>query len=308
MLTRIKKFFVENKWICLYRSKQVGDSFGTANFGGLWRRVQCESRYWCADPFIVEENGKQYVFCEMMDLKTSHGVLGLAELNPNGDSYARPIADLGCHVSYPNVFKVNDIWYMIPETSGRKNIELYQAVDFPTRWEKQAVLAQNIHAVDTTVFEQDGKWYVFIYEPNGANNTLSIAELELVSKRLGPIKKIKQYTCRIGRPAGNVFWHNGHRIRPTQFGVHTYGERIVFKEFLFDPISWKYEEKDIREMMPTMVKGISRLPVAAGCHTYNCVGNIEIIDIKYSCFSLFRPLRILMKYFHLGGYRFYEQK
>lgn len=306
MLTRIKKYFVENKWICLYRCKHAEDSFGAASSGRFWKRVRCESRYWCADPFIVEEHGKYYVFCEMMDLKTSHGVLGLAEISPSGDSYARPIADLGCHVSYPNVFKANDTWYMIPETSGRKTIELYQAIDFPTRWKKQAILAQNLHAVDTTAFEQDGKWYVFIYEPKGANNALSIAELDLGAKRLGPIKKVQQYTCRIGRPAGNVFLHNGNSIRPTQFGVSTYGGKIVFKKFLFNSVSWKYEENDIKEVTPSIVQGLSRLPVAEGCHTYNCVGNVEVMDIKYSHFSLFRPLRILMKYLHLRGYHFYE--
>ena len=100
--------------------------------------------------------------------------------------------------------------------------------------------------------------------------------------------------------------HNGNSIRPTQFGVSTYGGKIVFKKFLFNSVSWKYEENDIKEVTPSIVQGLSRLPVAEGCHTYNCVGNVEVVDIKYSHFSLFRPLRILMKYLHLRGYHFYE--
>ena len=121
-------------------------------------------------------------------------------------------------------------------------------------------------------------------------------------------KKVKQYTSRIGRPAGDIIFSQGHMYRPTQYGVNTYGGKIIFKEFSYNPVSYEYKENDISEISPSMLKNISKIPTPLGCHTYNSVGNIEIIDIKYKSFSLFRPIRILFKKLELGGYRYYEGK
>ena len=305
MFSRLFTTFV---WECLYRYIQDVDAYEPSRSKEPFLKMNMDTRYWCADPFIVQENGKYYIFCEMMDLKTSHGVLGCSEVKKGQNCTVKPIMDFGCHVSYPNVFKADRTWYMIPETSGRCTIELYRAVHFPDKWEKTAVLATNIHAVDTTVFKWQKKWYAFIYQPQGENNTLSIAELDLTAKCLKQMKSVKHYADQLGRPAGNVFLYKGQWIRPTQYGVNTYGGKIIFKAFSFDPEKWIYDEKDVSELAPETFAAWTSGKKPLGCHTYNYEGGLEIIDIKYQNFSLLRPFRILMKYFRLRGYSFYAQK
>lgn len=305
---KITRFFTETKWISLYRVRET-EILPFNNDSALpWKQLKSDERYWCADPFLAEEKGQFYVFCEMMDCKKSVGLLGAAPLNTSADTYIEPVAHLDCHTSYPNVFKWQNSWYMVPETCARKTIELYQAVRFPDRWEKIGVLAENLHAVDTTVFTLNDKLYAFIYEPDGAKNILSIAELDMQIRRFIRTQKVKEYDCRIGRPAGNVICHQGHMFRPTQYGVNTYGGYIVWKEFSFDPVSYRYDEKDVAQIRPDEIKAIPDIPVWRGCHTYNCVGNIEIIDVKYQYFSPLKPLRSFCKKFRIGGYSFYEGK
>ena len=300
------KLFIEHGWTCFYRRKTNSVLAGPLQSKQPFAEILTSWRYWCADPFIVEENGTYYVLCELMDIKTSHGLLGLAELNPGGKTYVRPIADLGCHVSYPNVFKVQDTWYMIPETSGRKTIELYQSVHFPDKWEKKAVLAENITAADTTVFWQNGRPYVFIYEPHHNPDKLSIARLDVTAGKLTEQHLVKEYHTRVGRPAGNVWEENGKSYRPVQSGTQAYGEKMFVYAFEFDPQTGTYHEQEVKaltlaEFDPQLVKaGFS------GCHTYNACGDFEIIDTTYARFSPLRPLRLLLKKFKIGGYHFYE--
>lgn len=301
-----KYLFTECGWACFYRRKTTSILSGSLDNGQVFSEILTSCRYWCADPFIVSENGQYYVFCELMDIKTSHGVLGLAKLNPGGKTYANPIVDLTCHVSYPNVFKVKDTWYMIPETSERKMIELYMAVHFPDKWTKVAVLAENITAADTTVFEQEGQLYLFIYEPLHNPDKLHVAELNLQTWQLENKRLVKEYDTRVGRPAGNCWIEDGKYYRPVQSGSQKYGEKMFVYEFQFDTKNGKYTEQQVKELTlaafaPQLVKsGFS------GCHTYNACGDFEIIDTTYARFSLSRPFRLLLKCFKLGGFCFHE--
>lgn len=299
------KLFMEHGWACFYRRRTNSVLAGPLTSKQPFSELLTSWRYWCADPFIVYENGQYYVFCELMDIKTSHGLLGLAKLNPSGKTYVKPIADLTCHVSYPNVFKVQGTWYMIPETSERKTIELYRAVHFPDKWEKQAVLAENIIAADTTMFEQNGQFYVFIYEPLHNPDKLHIARLNLQTGQLENKRMVKEYDTRVGRPAGNIWIENGKYYRPVQSGTQKYGEKMFIYEFQFDPQSGHYTEQLVKEL--TLGAFDLQLVKAgfSGCHTYNACGDFEIIDTTYACLSLFRPLRLLLKKFKIGGYYFH---
>lgn len=299
----LKKLFTENIWSCYYSTRDIQ--------GALWNKEEVDitkfhklkttARYWCADPFLAEENGKVYAFVEIMDRKKSFGLLGCAEISNDCDSDVRIIMNLGCHASYPGIFKYKDAWYMIPETSGRKTLELYKATDFPYKWEKLGALIENISTVDSTVFEMNDKLYIFIYEPNGMNNTLSIGELDIDNCTVKSIRRVKEYNNRIGRPAGKIFEYKGKYIRPTQYGVNHYGEKIVFKEFKFDPVSFTYREEDVSVLdNNNIVPNENYL----GLHTYNRVAGYEIIDRCRTVVYPLRPLRIVCKKLGLFGYSY----
>ena len=57
-------------------------------------------------------------------------------------------------------FNNNEEIYMCPETSAAKDIRLYNVFNFPLNWELEKTLIQDIHAVDTNIFEFNEKWWM----------------------------------------------------------------------------------------------------------------------------------------------------
>ena len=96
-----------------------------------------------ADPFIITEKGKTYVFFEEFIYPKGKGVISYLEIDEKGrETQSKVVLERDYHLSYPFVFKHEDKYYMIPETLGNKTIELYKAVDFPEKWELQKILFQ----------------------------------------------------------------------------------------------------------------------------------------------------------------------
>ncbi len=292
-----KRMFKDTVWDVAYR--KVGDEKAP------YRVIKTKRRYWCADPFVVDSQSETYLFCEMMDRKESRGKLGFCKLNdPNPKMEV--IGDLGCHTSYPCVFFKNG-WYMIPETVDRKNIELYRAVDFPTKWEKVGELLSNVNAVDTTVFERNGNLAVFIYEytDNGKKAVLSVGDLDVAQCKIVNVKQIKRYESKIGRPAGNTICQDGVMIRPTQYGVNFYGEKIEFLSF--DLENENYTEEKLFEMTVKDIQLSNTQKKYYGIHTYNASNRYEVVDLLRCKTFPERPLCTVLKKLKLGGYRYYER-
>lgn len=301
-MMNINKLFVENIWTTYYR--RVSPSLFTIKENKeRWYKIKVNSRYWCADPFVIQENGVNYFFCELMDRKISRGLIGYGVLNNEGDSEVKVLLDLGCHTSYPNVFKYKESYYMIPETTQRLTIELYKAVLFPSKWEKVKVLAEGINAADTTVFEKDGELFVFIYEPRKNCYNLSLGKLDLENYKITDLFLCKSFDSEIGRPGGNVINENGKLYRVAQYGVDYYGQKLVFREFNFDIERKSYQEKESLVIIPQDYRLSDSLSIK-GTHTYNRSDNYEIVDVRSYKSFLSRPLSLLFKKIELFGYKF----
>ena len=65
------------------------------------------------------------------------------------------------HLSFPFVFRYRDELYMIPESSTDRRVMLYHCTELPLRWEPLKALLEDVNAVDTMVFERDGRWWMF---------------------------------------------------------------------------------------------------------------------------------------------------
>ncbi len=124
--------------------------------------IHSPKKFTFADCFYVENQGRHFIFFEEVDDQHPVGFLSVLEVFKDG-RYTEPqtILKLDYHLSYPCVFNVENDWYMIPESSANKTVELWKCTDFPTQWEKHSNLLEGIEAVDTTPFYHDGMWYLF---------------------------------------------------------------------------------------------------------------------------------------------------
>ena len=167
----------------------------------------------------------------------SKGTLGYIELF--GDlSHGPfcPVLEEPWHLSYPQVFRSNrhgsDEWYMVPESADCGQIRLYRAVSFPDRWEFVRELLPGAIAVDSTLFEHQGLWWLFTSqktENTGFNSSLYAYSASVFdTDQWTPHRQNPVVTgLDNARMAGRVFRNGrGELIRPAQSCVREYGESL----------------------------------------------------------------------------------
>jgi hypothetical protein len=228
-----------------------------------------------ADPFLFARDGKTYMFFEHW--QAGHrGAIHCAELGPDGvPTETRQVLACEYHLSYPFVFGWRDETYMLPETQQNKTVEVYRAIDFPWRWERAAVLLKDVAAADPTIFEYEGKLWLFVAGLSGAALNSSELSLFFCDSLFGEWQPHpgNPIVCdvRRARPAGALFTQAGVLIRPGQDCSVRYGCAITLNRV--DVLSeTEYREVPIATILPNWMPGI------CATHTLNRSTGIQVLD------------------------------
>ena len=271
--TKILNQIYFNQWFILF---SIGKGMSTS----IWRFkkiIPPKDRFY-ADPFVIRENEINYVFIEELLYKTNKGHISVIEVDDDGN-YNKPIKiiDKKYHLSYPHVFKNEKDYFLIPDSSSNKTIELYKCVEFPYKWEFHMTLMENIRAVDSTIFHYKNKYWLFtnIVENEGASSWdelfLFYADrLETKTWNPHPMNPIIS-DVRKSRPAGNIFIRDGKIIRPSQDCSVRYGYGVKLNEIITINEN-EYKEIEIDSIEPNWEEKVK------GVHTFNCNENFTIID------------------------------
>ena len=237
-----------------------------------------KDRYW-ADPHVVFWGGSYYVFIEEYMYKTGIGHISVIEINQDG-SYQDLVRVLekDYHLSYPFVFEWQGKFFMIPESANNKSIDLYECIEFPNQWEFRIHLMENVKARDTTLFYNQGYWWLFtaLSEEEGS---VMPSELFLFYSQDLFTSKWNSHPCnpivsdiRKARPAGKLFTQDGKIYRPSQFISKTYGYGVDLNEVSVLS-EFAYSEKEVVSIRPSWDKK------ALATHTFSEIGQITIIDV-----------------------------
>jgi hypothetical protein len=229
-----------------------------------------------ADPFLIKQNGKTYLFFENFDFSKNRAAISYMELEKDGrlgDPHTALEKDY--HLSYPFLFEYQGQVYMIPETKERKTIELYRAAEFPQKWILVKILKENVLAVDSTIFQHEGKLWLFanISVPGGSTfDELHLfysdsLEGEWTSHCKNPIVS----DVRRSRPAGALFFEGGRLIRPSQDCSVRYGYAMTINEVKV------LSETDYREVPCGRIES-DWFPGSMCTHTYNRTEEFEVLD------------------------------
>lgn len=230
---------------------------------------------WCADPMLVDDGERTWLFYEAV--LGDHGHIEVAPVLEDC-TLGTPMVVLQdeCHYSYPFVFRRDNDWYMIPESSASGQVRLYRATRFPDQWESVAVLLRE-KGVDTTVFEQCGQLYLLTYIPDSATERVTPRAYRLRTDRMEliPVPWEAFDGLRV-RGAGPVFAEGQGLYRPAQISrEQCYGDGLVFYR-IDDPAG--YRETPVCEMGPEHLK--LRGCYGDGLHTYCRSERFEAIDIR----------------------------
>lgn len=265
---RISRYFFPTQWIIGYKNINENN----------WKYLDISSEKMQADPFIVFENGKYFVFYEELYFEENKGYISVGELDLEKNRLVnqRIILEKDYHLSYPFIFKEDDKWFMIPESSQNKTVDLYEAERFPYEWKFKRSLLKNVENVDSTLIKKDNIWYLFTNEKQlgiSPNDELSIYYSEdFLNKEfkklfLNPV--ISDVSC--ARMGGKIFLKNSKIYRVSQDCSKRYGYRVNINEIL-EIDKNNYKEQKIEVLKHPRSKKI------IGMHTYNFSNEIEVAD------------------------------
>ena len=167
------------------------------------------------------------------------------------------------------------LWF--PKRSSVNAVRLYRAVEFPTRWEYVQDLLTDIRAVDTTLCEHGGRWYLFtgVSEAGGSSWDelfLFVADTPLGPWAPHPMNPIVS-DVRSARPGGALFRRDGVLYRPGQNSAKCYGHSLaVFEVTELTPD--RYAERLAYRIEPDW------LPNIYGCHTITMADDLMALDCK----------------------------
>lgn len=238
-------------------------------------------RLW-ADPFLLRRDGVSHLFFEE-ERFGDKGVIAWAPLAADGTmGPSQVVLEEPVHLSYPFVFEhAGQVW-MVPESCAAGEVVLYRADPFPTRWRREAVLLRGLRAVDSTLLEHDGRWWMFCNVEHPHGSTWDELHLYLADSPLGPWRPhpanpvVSDVRC--ARPAGRIFRAGGAWIRPAQDCAASYGAAVSFRAIeALTPT--EYRERPVGRLEATWQPGL------LGAHSYAADEAFEVVDGRR------RPLR-----------------
>jgi len=246
--------------------------------------------YW-ADPFLVEEGGRCLLFVEEFVDTRNQGVIACLQLHEDGTATnLGTVLDEPFHLSYPQVFRWDDTWYMTVESYEADRVSLYRATDFPRSWTRVADLLDGCACVDPTLHHHDGRWYLFGNVSESGGNPSDELFLFVADALEGPYLPHPANPLladvRSARPAGQLFRRDGRLYRPAQCCAPIYGAAVVFNEVIeLDPA--RYRERAVARLDPTWTPGQD------GCHTFNAAGRWQVLDVHGVPPSAERRVRVV---------------
>jgi hypothetical protein len=206
--------------------------------------VRCRA---LADPFLLQREGKWFMFMEVVNRSRRCGEIGYA-ISPDGWrwSYQAVVLRESFHLSYPLVFEHRDTMWMIPETAQDRSVRLYRALAFPTEWRLETRLLEGHQYTDPSVFQHGGRWWMFVSRNVCEDLLLYYAEELTGPWRPHPRSPIVYAQPEKARCAGRPVPLNGRLIRFAQDCGEEYGRRV--RAFRIDRLDKEhYRESELPE-------------------------------------------------------------
>lgn len=245
-----------------------------------------ESGQMVADPFLLAggDGEPPRILVEEFNWDTEKG--RISELRPGSPSTIAPVIDDGRHMSYPYLFRHGGHLYAVPECATSGSILLYRLDPATGDWKPQTEpLLAGVDAVDATVFEHGGRWWLMYSGVSGCGPwSLYLCHADSPFGPWTPHPGNPVKTDISGaRPAGNPFLHEGQLYRPAQDGRNTYGGALAIHR-IDELTPHAFRETCVRRIGP-------QAPYVDGFHTLSGNGRWSVVDGKRHTW----PLAVLLR-------------
>ncbi|HWT05910.1 MAG TPA: hypothetical protein VN224_09165, partial [Xanthomonadales bacterium] len=190
-----------------------------------------------ADPFMIGVDGAWHMYFEVMRAdrgERGRGAVGHAtSADGRAWRYDRIVLDEPFHLSYPLVLRNGDALWMVPESHEAGAVRLYRAESPGGTWSHAATLLHG-ELADPTVFEHDGRWWMFAAAPARRAVHLHLFSARAIAGpwREHPHSPVVRDDAATARPAGRVVVHDGMLLRFAQDCSQRYGASVSAYEIV----------------------------------------------------------------------------
>lgn len=250
---------------------------------------------WYADPFIIEKDGKTFVFMEAMDVLAGKGRIAVSEIR-SIDGFTEPVTVIEetFHMSFPMLFTFRGELYMLPETRQAHKLILYRCTSFPFKWERWAETEDLWSVVDSVVIkEKEDMVLMMSRKGSGFETKLLFGKIQIPDEKGGKVvidtvpytfvNDVQRYSLSNRNGGGILCEKQGQHIRVAQESTEMeYGVAVVLNRIL-ELNKEKYREEQLKRITPSNID--TDLPKEFhldGLHTYGKTGCFEIIDLSVS--------------------------
>lgn len=246
-----------------------------------------------ADPFLFTHKDELYLFYEeQLNLRGK----GVIKMTKTADlmNWSEPklILEESFHLSYPNVFEMDNQIYMLPETGHDNSVRLYKPDKDLTEWKYFITLLKGKHFVDSSIIRKDNIFYLFTTEYINTSNELRIYFSSSIE---GEWKEHPNSPVAVGddtaRCAGSLFYYNGILYRPCQLSATKYGSGVDIYEVT------TLNEKEYQELKTKRIIPNDREDYKLGGHhfsTFNYhnkqIVATDILKLKFNFWEIVRRI------------------
>ncbi|WP_051119681.1 hypothetical protein [Gillisia sp. CAL575] len=195
------------------------------------------SNNYIADPFFIKEKDSFYLFVEQKGIENADIAL-FVSADGNKYDYKGIVLDEDFHISYPQVFKYKNEFYMLPETKQAENLLLYKARNFPYDWQIEDTLLKGVELKDPSLLLSDELNLIVAVDDHLKQFMFTAGSLN------GKWKEVENYFPRLGnetRPGGRFFKVNNTWYLPIQDRTDGYGSGISIFKLIHNDTGLKLE-------------------------------------------------------------------
>ena len=178
-----------------------------------------------ADPFAIQKNGVWHLFFEVFFRSNKIAAIGAVRSENLVDWVSCGIVlRQPHHLSYPFVFEHDGEIYMMPESKSVRRVDIFRAVDFPTKWVFEKTILRGRYMDCSMVYYGDRYWLF-------AGWRSYFLRLFHAKHPLGPwtahwLPSIRHYSKSSTRPGGRPIITDGQLVRFSQDNKDYYGQQL----------------------------------------------------------------------------------
>lgn len=245
-----------------------------------------QTGYWMADPLLFTHKGKDWLYVELFHKANHRGCI--AVIDPGSqEKVPRIIITEPYHMSFPMVFEWNDAYFMIPETSENRSLNLYKSIHMPYEWELVKSFPVEMGIVDSIVLSK-------------TESSVQILGSEVKSEN-ELFARFQEYEIRRDRNDYSI--HLNHSVRDFNLAERNGGVPIEVDTqallvtqnstaidygvsiSLCDYYDNKLHERINYDKTKIQIDSIHTSDII-GIHTYSVGSKYEVIDCRYLKFDL----------------------